>query len=212
MTEPIEPTPQPNNAGAGEKGEPAGEGTQHGGEPTPKGTVTPGTPEPKGAPTDSRIVPSKYNLEIPTDSTLDESHVKGIIEFAKTNKLTNSEAQGILEREHDLKATMIEEQRDELESATEAWTEQTKNDAEIGGDHFDESIALASRVVEKFGTPAFKKALNESGLGNHPELIRIMHRVGKHLKDDSLVFSRSEGGGKGRSLEEVFYGDSKDKK
>ena len=212
MTEPENQSPQPNNDGGGEKGQPKGNEPQHGG--GTKSGGEPGTPhKTEGAPADARVIPTTYNLTLPKDSTLDEGYVHELADFAKSNKLTNGEAQSILEREHNLKATIIEGQQEELAEAMEEWNASAKSDSEIGGDNYDESTILAKRVVDQFGTPALKKALNDTGLGNHPELIRIMNRVGKHLKDDALVHANTESTGKSRSPEEVFYpGSSKENK
>jgi hypothetical protein len=32
-------------------------------------------------------------------------------------------------------------------------------------------------VVQNHGTPALRQLLNETGLGNHPELVRFVHRL-----------------------------------
>ncbi len=210
MTEPTSPPPQSNNAGAGKEGQPPVIPTPPaGGEGKPGGE--PGHPTPKGAPEGARVVPDTYNLSIPKDSTLDNEGVQSVADFAKKNQLTNNEAQAILEREHDLKASIIEGQQEELELVAGKWLEESKADAEIGGEHFDESVSLAKRVVDKFGSPAFKKALNDTKLGNHPELLRFAYKVGKHLKDDSLVFAGAETPKGQKTLEEVFYGDSNKK-
>ena len=168
-------------------------------------------PDKPGKPEDDRKVPERYDLTIPTDSNLGDEHIDQVMAFARENKLTNDEAQKILEKDNAFKAAIIDGQKDELATSRKGWVESAKADSEIGGDKFDESTSLAKRVVDKFGTPAFKKAINESGLGDHPELIRLLTRVGKSLKDDDLVLAGAAPTGK-KSIEEVFYGNSKENK
>jgi hypothetical protein len=67
-----------------------------------------------------------------------------------------------------------------VEQAT-AWAEQTRSDAEIGGTQFEASIAAARGVLDRFGSKGLQQALVHSGLGNHPEVIRLLARVARSL-------------------------------
>lgn len=62
-----------------------------------------------------------------------------------------------------------------------------KADAEIGGDNFDESVATAKLAINAFFAPSFAKFLNDTGLGNHPEMIRGLRKAGLPLKQDGVV-------------------------
>ena len=62
-----------------------------------------------------------------------------------------------------------------------------KTDAEIGGDKLPENLAVARKALETFGTPELKALLNESGLGNHPEVIRFFYRSGKAISEDRVI-------------------------
>ncbi len=178
-----------------------------------KGKETPagggGEPKPnKGNPPAERVVPNEYNLSLPQDSVLDEERVSEVKAFAKAQKLTNDDAQAILERDNAFKAAIIEGQKGELEEEQKAWVEASKVDSEIGGEKYNENVELAKRVIDKVGTPAFKKALVETGLGDHPELIRFCARMGKHLKDDNFVLSGTAPTETKKSTADLFYGDS----
>jgi len=62
-----------------------------------------------------------------------------------------------------------------------------KADKEIGGDKFEENVGVAKLAIDAYFTPEFKKFLNESGLGNHPEMIRGLAKAGAPLKPDGWV-------------------------
>lgn len=64
------------------------------------------------------------------------------------------------------------------------WQDQARNDKEYGGDKFDENISVAQSALEKFGTPELKQMMEEYGIGNHPEVIRFMVKVGKLTSED----------------------------
>ena len=75
-----------------------------------------------------------------------------------------------------------------------SWAEQAKADKEIGGDKFEATLAAARSVIDNpsIVTPEFKTFLNETGLGNHPEAIRVFARRAPHFANDTPVLG---GGG-----------------
>ena len=60
----------------------------------------------------------------------------------------------------------------------EKWVGDFKADREIGGDRIQETVAAATRAMDRFGTPGLREALIMTGAGNHPEVIRFVARVG----------------------------------
>jgi hypothetical protein len=48
-------------------------------------------------------------------------------------------------------------------------------------------LRQVAQPVTGFGTPELRTLLNESGLGNHPEVIRMMYRAGKAISEDRFV-------------------------
>lgn len=148
--------------------------------------------------------PAEIKLAMPKDSLLDAGAVERIASFAKERGLTQEQAQAILERESGAVAAYAEGQQQTLEKHKSAWVEDLKADKELGGAAFNETVEIAKRVVESFGTEALKKALNETGLGNHPEVVRVFARIGKQMGDDKFV-RPTAGAGVKRSPEEIFY-------
>ena len=73
---------------------------------------------------------------------------------------------------------------DSYNQTVKDWVDEAKSDTEIGGDNFDANVGLAKRAIDKFGTPKLIVVMNQTGLGNHPEFIRLFTRVGKLIKED----------------------------
>lgn len=95
---------------------------------------------------------------------------------------------------------------DAWKEARREWATRTLRDREIGGANLDRTILLASRVVNSFGSEELKEVFRSTGLGNHPEVVRFMTRVGKALGEDELhVGSQSPTGGQ-KSAAELIYG------
>ena len=65
--------------------------------------------------------------------------------------------------------------------------ESARADKEFGGEKLDENLAIAKTALDKFATPEFTKLLNDTGLGNHPEVLRVFVRAGKAISPDSVI-------------------------
>lgn len=155
----------------------------------------------------STIVPEKYDLKLPDGTQLDASAVEKVAQIAKEQKLSNAQAQALLNAKSDAIAEFTTKQQEQVKhKSTNDWVNEMKSDPELGGDGFDKNVEMAKRVVQKFGTESFKKTLNESGLGNHPELVRVFSRIGKLMSEDQLVLPGAQVGGNKLSMEEIFYG------
>lgn len=130
----------------------------------------------------------EYELEIPQEDGVDITLYKDATKaLAKELGLSKEAAQKIIQRDLAMKAegekrisALVEEQKTK-------WADQTRADQEIGGQNLDRSLGDARAVLDRFGTPAFKREITESGYGNNVELIRILSRIGKVMREDGFV-------------------------
>lgn len=152
------------------------------------------------------VKPTEVELKLPEGTLLKPETVEQIKSLAKEKNLSSEVAQELLNREHLALDSFHKQQVDLVEKTKQVWAEESKKDAEIGGDNFGRNLELAKRALEKFATPKFIEEIDSSGYGNHPELIRIFSRIGKMIANDSLVMANSHGVGNAKSLEDVFYG------
>lgn len=131
--------------------------------------------------------PETYTLKAPENSPLSQAHLDEISTFAKEKKLSNEAAQMLVERESKAVASFKETQQTDFETKKTQWLEDSKNDKQFGGDKFKESAELAHRVIERYASPSLKEHLKETGLGNHPELVRFVVDLGKEMSEDKLI-------------------------
>ena len=82
-------------------------------------------------------------------------------------------------------------QADAIAQARESWADESRADKEFGGDAFNENLAVAKRAVDAYASPALKTLLNQTGIGNHPEFIRMMWKAGQSISEDRLDMGRS---------------------
>jgi len=98
--------------------------------------------------------------------------------------LDQEKAQKAVDIYSDLVQAGAKKQVDAFNDQITSWREESKNDSEFGGEKFDENIKLAQAAVNKFGTPELKQLLEDYGVGNHPEMVRFMVKVGKLTAED----------------------------
>ena len=156
--------------------------------------------------------PEKYELKLAENSGVDASLVDKISNYAKEKGLTNEAAQELLNREVTLLTEDRQAQRDtsmeEVKAVRESWVKARKEDPEIGGDKAQESATYAQRIIEKYGTPELKRIFEDSGFGDHPEVVRIFARLGKAAAEDKMVFHKGMGGEDEKPMQDVFYGET----
>ena len=150
--------------------------------------------------------PDKYELKLPENSVLDTSAVERISAYAKQKGLTNDQAQMLLERESDAVSKFRQDQVENLKTQSETWKSELVKDKEFGGEAFNKNAELAKRVVEKYASKEFVETLESTGLGNHPELVRVFFRIAKAFGEDSFVVPGAQGASK-KDLADVFYGN-----
>ncbi len=132
--------------------------------------------------------PEKYEFQAPEGQKFDDTVLGAYSEIAKELNLPQDAAQKVLDK---VAPVIQARQAEQIEAVRTAWAESAKTDKEFGGDKLPENIATAKKALDTFGSPELKKLLNESGLGNNPEVIRAFYRAGKAISEDKFV------GGKG---------------
>lgn len=149
--------------------------------------------------------PEKYDLKLPEGSPLTQVNLDKISAIAKEKGLSNEQAQEMVERDSQLISEERQNQKAEFVKINEGWLSELKNDKEIGGDKLVENNEKAARVLDRFGTPAFKKDLLDSGMGRHPGLFRFLLKVGNSMAEDKLIIPESQLGDKQQNTADKFY-------
>lgn len=93
-----------------------------------------------------------------------------------------------------------------FESRKAEFKEALKNDKEIGGAKLNETLKVANLAYEKFAPQEVQTLLTESGLNSHPQVVRMFHEIGKHLKEDTIHDAGIPTGTK-KDPAEILYGN-----
>jgi len=153
----------------------------------------------------STSIDSYADFSLPEGMQMDDATLSEVLPIFKEKGFTQEQAQAAVE----LYAAKVQAREQEQVAAfsklMDDWRTQSANDKEFGGARFDESIKTARSALDKFGTPELKTLLEEHGVGNHPEVIRFMVKVGQLTREDSPGAS---GGpiGEQRDRASILYG------
>lgn len=129
--------------------------------------------------------PEAYEkFSLPEGYEYDEKLAGDFGGVAKELGLSQDKAQKLVDHYIQLTQKAIQVHNERSAQISEEWKTSAETDKEYGGAKFAENMAVAKKALESFGTPDLTKHLNESGLGNHPEIIRFCWKVGKLLSDD----------------------------
>jgi hypothetical protein len=85
------------------------------------------------------------------------------------------------------------------------WADEVKTDKDIGGDKLAENLGVAKKALD-LGPPELKALLNESGLGNHPAVVKWAIAVGKALSEDKFVPATGGAAQGAQPMENRLYG------
>jgi len=164
---------------------------------------------PKGAPE------TYEEFQFPDGVEMNAEAVTEFKELAKAANLDQETAQKFASFGPKIITKVMEGQIKAMNAVVDGWADQTKADPEIGGVKLTENLAVASKAMKAFATPELRTLLdkfdkeknpNGTGLGNNPEFVRLMVRVGNALGEDKLV-TGNEPGHTGRSAADKLYGN-----
>jgi hypothetical protein len=138
--------------------------------------------------------PIEYtDFSVPEGVQIDEQALGAFKPIAQELKLDQEQAQKLVSFYAEKQVADAKAWADQVSG----WAEESRNDKEFGGAAFDGNLKVAVTGLEAFGTPELRGLLESTGIGNHPEMLRFCHRVGKALGEDKTL---SPGAAAGRSV------------
>lgn len=158
-----------------------------GGEPSKEGAKPGEAPKQEGA-------PEKYaDFKLPEGVEIKKPLLEAFTAAAKELNLSQTAAQKLVDLQAQNVVSEIHERLTAFNAQVEEWGKQTR---EAFGAEWNKQSLAASKAVERFGSPELRQLLNDSGLGNHPEMVKMFARVGLAISEDTPVDGRKAGGDK----------------
>ncbi len=177
--------------------------------------VAPETPEPAVEPA-KPVVPEKYELQLPKDSHLPVAAIEKTAAIARVLGLSNEAAQQVIDSFHATLSESVEAERkawepgkgSEWKRQQAEWTDAALKDAEIGGtpDKLKVSAEKANQVLRKFGSQGVTDYLNATGIGSHPEFLKMLAKIGRAMSESTLVIGSNSSPPVQKTHAERLYG------
>ena len=129
--------------------------------------------------------PETYvDFTAPEGATLDAGVMTEFANTARELNLPQDAAQKLVDK---MAPVMAAQHAQQIEGLKQEWLASAKSDPEIGGAKLDQSLGLAAKAMDKFATPALKEIFNGTGFGNHPDVLRMMAKIGQAMSEDKVI-------------------------
>lgn len=146
--------------------------------PDPKGTVLTGAEGPQGA-------PDEYaEFAMPDGMDTNQALLDAAKPIFKKVGLSQIGAQEIVDMFAGQIQTDSTAKAEAYKQQNVDWTKEVKSDPVLGGDKYLQNVGIAKKALDKFGSPGLIQLLDSTGLGNHPEVVRLIYKVGLTLRED----------------------------
>lgn len=159
------------------------------------------------------VVPERYDFAL-EGFAIDPALLNQADPVLRDIGLTNEAANKLIPVARDIMARTQENLVRQIEDAAatqkRAWYEAFVADPEIGGTRRGETEHLAAKALDALGYAQghpFRQALNDSGFGNHPDMIRAFRRLGEMVGEDAAFVRPMTASSRTRPVWERLYPD-----
>ena len=118
---------------------------------------------------------------IPETFKLDETLSTEFLKVATDANLPKEQAQALLKLHVTQMEAAQQAQLAAWNTTQSDWQNQIKADPEIGGARLPDVLSTCAKAIDEFGTPEVRKALDETGAGNHPAILKMIHKMAEAL-------------------------------
>lgn len=172
------------------------------------GTAAPasdGAPEgQQGA--EKQAEPEDYSFEPTEDFQVPKENLESFTQACKEAKLTKAQAEAMLNWHKQFAGDVSKLQAQQESAQIRQWQDEILRDPEIGGSHWKATVADSRKALNAFDTDGKLRTLLKSMHADyHPDVVRVIARVGRAMGEDKFIGSRGESSGKERPLEERMW-------
>ena len=148
------------------------------------------------------LAPEKYDFAVLDGVVVDTAVLDEFSSVAKELGMSQEAASKIYAK---VAPKLAQQQQAQHQANVAEWQTQATADKEFGGEKLSENMAVAKKALDAFGTPELKTLLNDSGLGNHPEIIRAFYRAGLKISESNFVPGGASSAAQPKSAASILY-------
>lgn len=136
---------------------------------------------------DEKTEPRPIALKVPEGFVPDDPAIGKFSAMAAEYGLDEAKAQKLVDMHFDQLKALAETQAADHRKAVASWEKSVRDDPDMGGARFDETLERGRAAVRRFGDPKLVEFLDASGLGSHPEFVRFAAKVGAAIREDEAA-------------------------
>lgn len=152
-------------------------------------------------------VPETYQFNVPEGMEIDQGMADAAGPVFKELGLSQEQADKLVGVYASQLNAQAEAAGDAFKQQQEGWAKELKDDKDFGGDKYEENSQIAFEAVKKFAGDDLNELtelLDNTGVGNFPPLVRMFHRIGLAVKEDTPG-GQTAPAGQEKSREEKLY-------
>ena len=148
-----------------------------------------------------------YKLEASEDFNVPQENLDSFTAACKAAKLSKQQAEAMLAWHKGFASDVSKLQAQQESEQIRAWQDEILKDPEIGGSHWKAAVADSRKALNTFDTDGKLRALlKQMHADYHPDVVRVIARVGRAMGEDKYIGSRGASSGKdSRPLEERMW-------
>ncbi len=121
------------------------------------------------------VIPETYEPKTEAGSPVDPDRLKELAAEAKEGKMTQAQFEALVKREEATVGRYAQKKVADYKTLVEkTWPETI---TATYGEKTNEVVSQVKEVIDAVASPEEKKLLDDSGLGNHPVYISLLHKV-----------------------------------
>ena len=136
---------------------------------------------------------------------LDKERLDKFLPIVKKMDISQADTQTLIDHFAKEQTALIEDQVKVWEDTKAGWLKSSKEDKEFGGNDFDENVGKANKAIDAFGSDSLREALTQSGMGSHPEVIRVFVRIGDAISEGTIITDGLGSATQDKTAGEIMY-------
>ena len=175
--------------------------------PAPAGEAAPQPDAAAAEPAAAQTTPYG-EFKLPEGVRVDADQLAAAQELFRASSLSQEQAQKFIDLAVSREQAAAQKGVQTFADMQSKWVSEIKADPDIGRDRLGASLASASLAIDRLGVPGLKDALNLTGAGNHPAIVKAFVRIGQMIQEDRFAPGRQSAPAAPRSPAEVIYDGS----
>jgi len=145
-------------------------------------------------------------FKLPDGIAADDPGLAEAVNLFKQARLPQDQAQKFIDLALQREATAAQKSVQAFLDLQERWVSEIKADREIGGSRLPTALASAARAIDRLRVAGLREALDLTGAGNHPAVVKAFVTIGRMLAEDRFAAGRPPRTVP-RSAAETIYGE-----